>query len=147
MTAKQQQTKSSLEFFDSIPCKDEDDIIDVRDYFEHKFDNLYYVDKHFYVDNGVQYKRLHINFNIYGRAFVYARDVNGVRVHIDYVKFKKLYDIGTDFGVETKNVNDEVDYNAPCEFVEPNKDKNIKDEFSDDEFSNEQSCTECEEEE
>ena len=136
MTAKQQQTKSSLEFFDSIPCKDEDDIIDVRDYFEHKFDNLYYVDKHFYVDNGVQYKRLHINFNIYGRAFVYARDVNGVRVHIDYVKFKKLYDIRTAFGVETKvKVADDFDYNQPCEFVEvapeaslePAEDKNVKD--------------------
>ena len=138
MAAKQQhstsQTKSNLEFFDSIPCKDEDDIIDVRDYFEHQFDNLYYVDKRFYVDNGVQYKRLHINFNIYGRAFVYARDVNGVRVHIDYVKFKKLYDIR----VETKNVKiaDDIDYNQPCEFnevapdasLEPDKDKNIDDE-------------------
>ena len=111
------------EFFDSIPCKNEDEIIDVRDYFEHQFDNLFYVDKRFYVDNGVQYKRLHINFNIYGRAFVYARDVNGVRVHIDYVKFKKLYDIS----VETKNVDDnidekvtdDVDYDTPCEFVEP----------------------------
>ena len=117
------------EFFDSIPCKDENEIIDVRDYFEHQFDNLFYIDKRFYVDNGVQYKRLHINFNIYGRAFVYARDVNGVRVHIDYVKFKKLYDIETAFGVETKNVDDnidekvadDIDYNAPCEFVEPER--------------------------
>ena len=147
MTAKQQQTKSSLEFFDSIPCKDEDDIIDVRDYFEHKFDNLYYVDKRFYVDNGVQYKRLHINFNINGRAFVYAQDVNGIRVHIDYVKFKKLYDIGVEtklnqkpaFVVETKvKVADDFDYNQPCEFVEPDKDIDVDDEISDEE---------CEEEE
>ena len=106
------------EFFDSIPCKNEDEIIDVRDYFEHQFDNLFYVDKRFYIDNGVQYKRLHINFNIYGRAFVYARDVNGVRVHIDYVKFKKLYDSETALGVDN-NIDDDVDYNTPCEFVEP----------------------------
>ena len=107
------------EFFDSIPCKNEDEIIDVRDYFEHQFDNLFYVDKRFYVDNGVQYKRLHINFNIYGRAFVYARDVDGVRVHIDYVKFKKLYDISVETKNVDNNIDDDVDYNTPCEFVEP----------------------------
>lgn len=81
------------EFFDEIPCENTDEVIEVRDYGEHQFEDLYYCNNYFYFWNGIQYKRLHIIYRTNGYASVQARDVDGKRRSIYYSKFKKLYDI------------------------------------------------------
>ena len=78
------------ELFDEIPA-DDDDIIDVRDYGEHEFEDLYFVNDFFYIYNGVSYRRMHINYAKNGSAYVQARDINGKRVAICYTKFKRIY--------------------------------------------------------
>ena len=96
--SENQKNKSSYrgiayEFFDEIPCENNDDIIEVRDYKEYQFEDLYYCDDCFYFFNGLQYRRLHINYLKTGYAYVHAIDVNGELRSIYYSKFKKLYNI------------------------------------------------------
>ena len=78
------------EYFDEIP-EDEDDIIEVRDYGKHEFEDLYYANNYFYFDTGVNYRRLHINYTKVGSAFIYIRDRNNKLTIIYYTKFKRLY--------------------------------------------------------
>lgn len=79
------------EYFDEIPVDDDDDIIWVRDYGKHKFEDLYYADGFFYFDTGVSYRRLYISFNKRGSAHVWVHDTNNKKTSIFYAKFKKLY--------------------------------------------------------
>ena len=90
---KSGQKGIKYEFFDEIPCDDPDDIIEVRDYGAHEFENLYYCDDCFYFFNGIQYRRLHANIAAKGAAYVFANNINDVKVKIYYTKFKKLYDL------------------------------------------------------
>ena len=81
----------NYEFFDEIPCESQEDIIEVRDYNGHEFEDLYFIDDFFYFWNGVQYKRLHICHDKIGCLFVNAYDVESKRCQIYYTKFKRLY--------------------------------------------------------
>ena len=81
------------EYFDEIPCENEEDIIEVRDYGNHEFENLYFCDNYFYFWNGVQYKRLHINYRKNGSAHIWIKDIENNECVIFYSSFKKLYGI------------------------------------------------------
>lgn len=83
----------TYEFFDEIPCESTDDIIEVKDYGNHEFEDLYYYDNYFYFFNGIQYRRLHINTNGKGYVFVRTYDVEGKLCQISYSKFKRLHNI------------------------------------------------------
>ena len=78
------------EYFDEIPA-DFEDIIDVRDYGTHQIEDLYFADNYFYFDTGVSFRRLHINFDKKGSAYVCSCDTDNKRVSICYTKFKRLY--------------------------------------------------------
>ena len=78
------------ELFDEIPA-DEDDIIEVRDYGNHEFENLYFADNYFYLYTGINYRRMHINFKKTGSAFIQTYDTNNKLTSIAYTRFKKLY--------------------------------------------------------
>ena len=80
------------EFFDEIPAEP-DDIIEVRDYGNHHIEDIYYANNFFYFDTGVSYRRMHINYDKRGSAFVRAYNTNGERVKVRYTMFKKLYGI------------------------------------------------------
>lgn len=80
------------EYFDKI----DDDAIEVRDYGNHQFEFYYYVeaDDSFYYYNGVNYRKLHINFDKKSEtAFVSMYDKNNKIAHVYLNKFKRLYDI------------------------------------------------------
>lgn len=79
------------EYFDEIPVDDVDDIIWVRDYGNHEFEDLYFADGFFYFDTGISYRRLHINFDKTGSAFVNVYNTNNKKTSIAYTKFKRLY--------------------------------------------------------
>ena len=79
------------EYLETIPCENDEDIIEVRDYNEHLFDGLYYIDNYFYQWNGIQYRRIHINYSKKGLANVQIQDIDGKQVRISYSIFKKLY--------------------------------------------------------
>lgn len=81
---------NEFEYFDEIPA-DNDDIIDVRDYGNHEFEDYYYANGYFYFDTGVSFKRLHINFTKQDKAFIKILDKNNKQVKIYYTKFKRLY--------------------------------------------------------
>ena len=83
----------TYDYFDEIPCDNTDDIIEVRDYGSHEFENLFYYDNYFYLWNGIQYRRLHINYKKTGSAFIQTYDINERSCCIYYTKFKKLYNI------------------------------------------------------
>ena len=83
--------KYQYEHFDEIPVDDVDDIIDVRDYGPHKFENYYYADEFFYFDTGVSFRRLHINYTKNGSAYVNMQDKENKCVSIFYTVFKKIY--------------------------------------------------------
>ena len=70
-----------------------DDLIEVNDYGEHKFEGYYYSSETnlFYYDNGVNYRILHTNYLKTGSAFVNMYDKDKKRVQVYYLKFKKLY--------------------------------------------------------
>ena len=82
---------ASYEFFDEIPCENQEDIIEVRDYNGHEFEDLYFIDDFFYQWNGIQYKRLHINYTKSGLAQVCPHNLEGTQCSIYYTKFKRLY--------------------------------------------------------
>ena len=79
------------EFVDEIS----EDAIEITDYGRHHFQFYYYdvEDDAFYYYTGVNYRRLHINFNRSGVAFVHAINTNNQRVNICINKFKRLYDL------------------------------------------------------
>ena len=77
------------EFVDSIP----DEAIVVLDYGDHEFEDLYYYNDCFYFYNGLQYRKLHINFTKNGYATVCMKDIEGKRCQISYSRFKRLYDL------------------------------------------------------
>ena len=78
------------EYFDEIPA-DADDIIEVRDYGNHHFEDLYFANDFFYYYTGESYRRLHINYKQSGSAFIYAFDVDSKLTSIAYANFKRLY--------------------------------------------------------
>ena len=79
------------EYFDEIPCENEDDIIEVKDYGEHQFEDLFYCNNWFYFWNGIQYRKLHVNYDKRGFVFVSTFDNDGNWCKICYAKFKRLY--------------------------------------------------------
>ncbi|WP_405289850.1 HNH endonuclease [Methanobrevibacter sp.] len=81
------------EFFDEIPVENEEDIIEVSEYGNHKFENLYFADNYFYYNNGFNFKRANVNYDEKGNAYVYAVDTTGKHRKICYLKFKKIYGI------------------------------------------------------
>ena len=83
--------KYQYEHFDEIPVDDVDDIIDVRDYGTHEFENYYYADGFFYFDTGDSFRRLHINYRKNGSAFVCMMNKENKTVPIFYNKFKRIY--------------------------------------------------------
>jgi len=78
-----------FEYVDEIP----NDSIEVLDYNEHEFEDLYYYDNVFYWFNGIQYRKLRICYNKNGYALVHARDVEGKLCQIYYSRFKRMYDL------------------------------------------------------
>ena len=70
-----------------------DDLIQVKVYGRHQFDDYYYSPENdlFYFDTGANLRKLHINFNKNGCAFVNARDKENKSVNIYFTKFKRLY--------------------------------------------------------
>ena len=75
--------------YDDMP----DDLVEVKDYGKYRFEDYYYSPENnrFYFDTGVNLRVLHINFNKYGSAFVYARNTEGKSTSIMFTKFKRLY--------------------------------------------------------
>ena len=75
---------------DEIP----DDLIEVRNYGKHEFEDYYYSPETnlFYFDNGVKTRILNINYKD-GLAFVYAKNTERKTTIIYYNKFKRLYDL------------------------------------------------------
>ena len=72
-----------------------DDTILVEEYNGHQIEDYFYspaLDR-FIFWTGVDYRLLHINYLRNGSAFVYAYDVDGVRVSIYYSKFKRIHDL------------------------------------------------------
>ena len=88
---KSSNGKYHYEYFDEIPVDDVDDIIDVRDYGPHEFENYYYADGFFYYDTGDSFRRLHINYRKNGSAFVCMKDKENKTIQICYTVFKKIY--------------------------------------------------------
>lgn len=86
-------TDIEYEYFDEIPLEDEDDaIIEVSEYGNHHFTELYFYNNYFYVFNGIQYRRLYINYDKRnGNAYVITADSNNKQTQIRYQKFKTLY--------------------------------------------------------
>lgn len=72
-----------------------DDLIEVSEYGEYEFEGYYYSPETdlFYFDNGVQVRKMHINYKRNGLAFIYTVDKNGNRVQICYLRFKKIYNL------------------------------------------------------
>ena len=73
---------------------DDDDLVEVRDYGKHNFEDYYYSPNNnlFYFDTGVNLRVLHINFDKRnGSAFVYTRNTENKSTRIYFTKFKKLY--------------------------------------------------------
>ena len=71
-----------------------DDLVEVRDYGKHQFEDYYYSPDNnlFYFDTGVNLRILHVNFmKKGGYAFVKARNTENKHVKIMFTKFKKIY--------------------------------------------------------
>ena len=77
--------------------KIDDEAIEITDYGRHQFEFYYYVESEaaFYYYTGVNYRKLHININKYGTAYVYMINTENKNVQVCLNKFKKLY--GIDF--------------------------------------------------
>jgi hypothetical protein len=75
--------------YDDMP----DDLVEVRDYGKHEFEDYYYSsdNNRFYFDTGINLRVLHINFKKNGSAFVNVISTEGKQVQIMFTKFKKLY--------------------------------------------------------
>ena len=75
--------------YDDMP----DDLVEVRDYGRHRFEDYYYSsdNNRFYFDTGINLRVLHINFAKNGSAFVRATSTEGKSTSIMFTKFKRLY--------------------------------------------------------
>ena len=73
----------------------DEDCILVDSYGKHTFENYYYDVKEdiFYFFNGINYRKLKINYTRHKYALVYANDINNKRVKIYYSSFKKYYNL------------------------------------------------------
>jgi hypothetical protein len=80
------------EFIDYEDVVD-DDLVEVRDYGRHEFEDYYYSSDNnlFYFDTGVNLRILHVNFTKYGSAYVNMNNKENKQVKIYFTKFKKLY--------------------------------------------------------
>ena len=80
------------EYFDEIPFEnDEDEIIEVNEYGNHEFNNLFFYKDEFYIYNGIQYRKAYISYNSCGNAYIQTYDTNHKNTTINYIKFKRLY--------------------------------------------------------
>ena len=70
-----------------------DDLVEVRDYGKHRFEDYYYSpdNNRFYFDTGVNMRVLHINFAKNGCANVCVRSTENKCVNIYFTKFKRIY--------------------------------------------------------
>ena len=70
-----------------------DDLVEVRDYGKHEFEDYYYSpdNNSFYFDTGVNLRVLHVNFMKNGSAYVNMMNNKNKKIQIYYNKFKKLY--------------------------------------------------------
>ena len=70
-----------------------DDLVEVRDYGKHEFEDYYYSPENnrFYFDTGVNLRVLHINFAKNGSAFVRVISTENMSTSIYFTKFKRLY--------------------------------------------------------
>ena len=80
-----------LEYYDEIPA-DPDDIIEVTEYGNHEFEDLYFANDVFYQWNGIQYRKISITYQ-HDRATVLAYNKNNHKVRISYTVFKRLYNL------------------------------------------------------
>ena len=83
-------------YFDEIPLEDGDsieDIIEVTQYGNHEFNNLYFYNDLFWIYNGLKYRSATIQYNKAGNAYIQAYDINHKQTPINYIKFKKLHDL------------------------------------------------------
>ena len=86
--------KIEYKYFEHSDFKDED-MIKVEQYNQHKFKNYYYnikTDK-FYLDNGIRYRELHVNYLKNRLACVRMNDINRYSVNVLYSVFKDQYDL------------------------------------------------------
>ena len=88
------------EIYDEIPSDDEEaDIIKVTTYGKYTFNNLYFnrSDHCFYLNNGVSYRKLHVNRDKNNNEFVYVKDAlaspSTPNRKIYYKTFKRRYHI------------------------------------------------------
>ena len=66
----------------------------VDEYNGHEITDYYFHDDIFYLYNGIQYRKLHINkYKRNGSLFVVMKDIEGKQVNVFYSKFKKLHDL------------------------------------------------------
>ena len=91
-----QQNKSS---YNNVECEYieydfmPDDLVEVRDYGKHRFEDYYYSadNNRFYFDTGINLRVLHINFAKNGSAFVRATSTENMSTSIYFTKFKRIY--------------------------------------------------------
>ncbi len=82
--------ENKSKFVDNIP----DDSIVVYDYYNYKFENLYFHNNVFYYYDGIQYRKLHINEDKRNHSkYVCAKDEKNKLIQIYYSKFKQLYNL------------------------------------------------------
>ena len=80
------------EFFNKIPNDDNSPVIEVNEYNNYTFENLYYSNNYFYFYNGINYKRANIHNEGRG-CYIYAYDTTHHQRKISYLKFKRLHDL------------------------------------------------------
>ena len=86
---------SNLNVIYEFKDKIDDEAIEITDYGRHKFEFYYYVEAEdsFYYYTGVNYRKLHININKGGTAYIYMISTEKKNVQVCLNKFKKLYGI------------------------------------------------------
>ena len=75
--------------------EEEEDLVQVREYGNHKFEQyLYYYspeNNRFLIDTGVNYRVLYVNFDKKDLAFVHVYNIENRKVKIFFTKFKRFY--------------------------------------------------------
>ena len=92
--SENQKNKSSYNNYKYEYVNDiDDECILVDTYNNYTFENYYFDVKTdtFYFYNGINYRKLKINYTKYDTAFVCARDINNKKINIYYSIFKKQY--------------------------------------------------------
>ena len=87
---KSSYNRVKCEYVDEIP----EESIEINEYGQHIFDNLYYCDDIFYIYNGIRYRKLHV-MKRKGCEFYYVqtKDIDNKQVTIYYTTFKKMYNL------------------------------------------------------